>query len=76
MDERVSRTSENKKKNGIENGQTLGKNSDFVSAAKHARREGIDFVLDPMGSSISPDLNEHVDGIRTMIKKFRQSDNQ
>lgn len=37
--------------------------SDFVPAAKLARREGIDFVLDPMGASIRPDLNEHIDGL-------------
>ncbi len=37
--------------------------SDFVPAAKLARREGIDFVLDPMGSDIRDDLFEHIDGI-------------
>lgn len=37
--------------------------SDFVPAAKLARREGIDFVLNPMGSPIHSDLNEHIDGI-------------
>ena len=37
--------------------------SDFVPAAKLARREGIDFVLDPMGASIRPDLSEHIDGL-------------
>lgn len=37
--------------------------SDFVPAAKLARREGIDFVLDPMGNPIKPSLHEHVDGI-------------
>lgn len=42
--------------------------SDFVPAAKLARREGIDFLLDPMGASISPDLSEHVDGIQSKIK--------
>lgn len=36
--------------------------SDFVPAAKIARRKGIDFILDPMGNSISSDLMEHVDG--------------
>ena len=40
--------------------------ADFVPAAKLARREGIDFVLDPMWNHISPDLNEHVDGIRSV----------
>ncbi len=41
--------------------------SDFVPAAKLARREGIDFILDPMRSPIKPDLYEHVDGIRSKV---------
>ena len=36
--------------------------SDFVPAAKAARRKGIDFILDPMGTSISSNLFEHIDG--------------
>lgn len=36
--------------------------SDFVPAAKLARREGIDFVLDSMNADILPALNEHIDG--------------
>ena len=39
--------------------------SDFVPAAKQARREGIDFILDPMRSPIKDDLFEHIDGMRT-----------
>jgi uncharacterized LabA/DUF88 family protein len=39
--------------------------SDFVSAAKLARREGIDFILDPMGSAIKQDLFEHIDGLKS-----------
>ena len=39
--------------------------SDFVPAAKHARREGIDFILDPMWQGIKPGLNEHIDGLRS-----------
>lgn len=39
--------------------------SDFVPAAKLARREGIDFVLDPMWVNIKPELFEHIDGLRT-----------
>jgi len=39
--------------------------SDFVPAAKLARREGIDFVLDPMWHAIKPDLTEHIDGPRS-----------
>jgi len=37
--------------------------SDFVPAAKLARREGIDFLLDPMWNNINPDLYEHIDGL-------------
>ena len=40
--------------------------SDFVPAAKLARREGIDFLLDPLGAGIKSDLNEHVDGVRSV----------
>lgn len=41
--------------------------ADFVPAAKLARREGIDFVLDPMWNDrLNPGLNEHVDGIRSV----------
>ena len=43
--------------------------SDFVPAAKQARREGIDFILDPMGNPIPDDLFEHIDGIRTQKLK-------
>lgn len=39
--------------------------ADFVPAAKLARREGIDFILDPMNATISPNLYEHIDGLRT-----------
>ena len=37
--------------------------SDFVPAAKLARREGIDFILDPMWAPIKDNLSEHIDGI-------------
>jgi uncharacterized LabA/DUF88 family protein len=39
--------------------------SDFVPAAKVARREGIDFILDPMWAPIHASLNEHIDGLRS-----------
>lgn len=39
--------------------------ADFVPAAKLARREGIDFILDPMWRSVSYDLMEHIDGLRS-----------
>jgi uncharacterized LabA/DUF88 family protein len=43
--------------------------SDFVPAAKLARREGIDFILDPMWNPIKPHLFEHIDGLVTKSKK-------
>jgi uncharacterized LabA/DUF88 family protein len=43
--------------------------SDFVPAAKMARREGIEFVLDPMWASIKPDLQEHIDRLRSVFPK-------
>ena len=42
--------------------------SDFVPAAKLARREGIDFILDPMWSTIRPELMEHIDGLKSQWK--------
>lgn len=43
--------------------------SDFVPAAKFARREGIDFILDPMWAPIKPDLYEHIDGLRSTFPR-------
>ena len=43
--------------------------SDFVPAAKLARREGIDFILDPMLADIKPNLFEHIDGLKSQWKK-------
>jgi uncharacterized LabA/DUF88 family protein len=37
--------------------------SDFVPAAKLARREGVEFLLDPLWQKVSDQLYEHVDGI-------------
>jgi len=42
--------------------------SDFVPAAKLARREGLDFILDPMEATISADLFEHTDGLKSCWK--------
>lgn len=39
--------------------------SDFVPAAKLARKRGIDFLLDPMWGTATPGLTEHVDGVRS-----------
>ncbi len=50
--------------------------SDFVPAAKQARREGIDFILDPMRARIKDDLFEHIDGIRTPKIKYYDTPEQ
>ncbi len=42
---------------------------DFVPAAKLARREGIDFILDPMWNNIDNDLFEHIDGLKSTCPK-------
>jgi len=49
----------------------IAADSDFVPAAKSARREGIDFILDPMWTPIKPKLHEHIDGLRTCTPKPR-----
>ncbi|MGE5391487.1 MAG: NYN domain-containing protein [Deltaproteobacteria bacterium] len=47
----------------------ISADSDFVPAAKLARREGIDFILDPMWAAINPELHEHIDGLRSCTGK-------
>lgn len=44
--------------------------SDFIPVAKMARKNGIDFILDPMGQNIKPKLSEHIDGIETYTDKM------
>lgn len=46
--------------------------SDFVPAAKFARREGVDFILDPMLNDIDPTLHEHIDGLMTIKNMSRK----
>lgn len=45
--------------------------SDFIPAAKLARREGIEIILDPMRRSVSPDLFEHIDGLHSGLSKMK-----
>ena len=40
--------------------------SDFVPAAKLARREGLDVVLDPLWNHVTPSLHEHIDGLKSV----------
>jgi len=42
---------------------------DFVPASKLARREGIDFILDPLWNPIDPNLFEHIDGLNSTSPK-------
>lgn len=48
--------------------------SDFVPAAKLARIEGIDFIVDSLGMKINDTLTEHIDGLRTYDKSYSHSD--
>lgn len=48
--------------------------SDFVPAAKLARREGIDFILDPMAANVEPSLNEHVDGMKSVRLRIKDKE--
>ena len=43
--------------------------SDFVTTAKLARREGAEVILDPMGWSVRPALYEHIDGVQTGLPR-------
>lgn len=43
--------------------------SDFVPAAKLARREGVEFIVDPMWQKVRDDLYEHVDGIISVMER-------
>lgn len=51
--------------------------SDFVPASKQARREGIDFILNPLGAPIKKDLFEHIDGLIKRVPRplNEQTDN-
>jgi len=48
--------------------------SDFVSAAKLARREGAEIILDPLRHNIKENLFEHIDGLRHGLARVGQED--
>ncbi|MEM9421935.1 MAG: NYN domain-containing protein, partial [Pseudomonadota bacterium] len=48
--------------------------SDFVPAAKLARREGAEFILDPMWRSVTGELFEHIDGMHSPLTRERLND--
>ena len=43
--------------------------SDFVPAAKLARREGVQVVLDPLWQQVNDDLYEHIDGLQSGLPR-------
>ena len=47
--------------------------SDFVPAAKLTRREGIDYILDPIWADVKDSLFEHIDGLHSNWKKEKFS---
>jgi len=58
-------------KGNIEKIILISGDSDFVPAAKLARREGIDFILDPMWQNVEESLHEHIDGLHSVFPKPR-----
>lgn len=56
-------------KNQVNRIVLISGDSDFVPAAKLARREGIDFILDPMWNKVKPSLFEHIDGMKSLKSK-------
>jgi uncharacterized LabA/DUF88 family protein len=46
--------------------------ADFVPAAKLARREGVEIILDPLRYNISKTLFEHIDGLRHGLNRAGQ----
>lgn len=50
--------------------------SDFVPAAKLARREGVRIILDPLWRSVAPGLFEHIDGLRSGYRRPGMNDNE
>ncbi|MEI7496951.1 MAG: NYN domain-containing protein, partial [Betaproteobacteria bacterium] len=43
--------------------------SDFVPAAKLARREGMEFILDPLWQNLNDDLFEHIDALQSGLNR-------
>jgi uncharacterized LabA/DUF88 family protein len=63
-------------KNQVDQIILVSGDSDFVPAAKLARREGVDFILDPMWNPIKPHLFEHIDGLVSKIRRPVNSNNK
>lgn len=50
--------------------------SDFVPAAKLARREGAEFILDPLWQQVSDELHEHIDSLKSGLSRPKSNDDQ
>jgi len=48
--------------------------SDFVPAAKLARREGVKIILDPLWRNVAAELFEHIDGLRSGFSNPNQNE--
>ena len=46
----------------------------MISFLQLSLQEDIDFILDPLGAPVKPDLFEHIDGLRTCDSNFKISD--
>jgi uncharacterized LabA/DUF88 family protein len=53
----------------VERAVLITGDADFVPAAKLARREGLDVVLDPLWNHIAPSLHEHIDGLKSVWRE-------
>ncbi|WEK34765.1 MAG: NYN domain-containing protein [Candidatus Pseudobacter hemicellulosilyticus] len=51
----------------------IGGDADFVPASKVARREGVDFILDPMWNNVDDSMIDHIDGLQSIIPLSRSA---
>ena len=49
--------------------RTPGAFSFLVPAAKLARREGMEFILDPLWQQVNDDLFEHIDALQSGLQR-------
>ena len=63
-------------KDQIDTAILVSGDSDFVPAAKLARREGVEFILDPMWQAVSPKLSEHIDGLFSPLRRGESAEEE
>ena len=49
----------------------IADDTDFIPAVKVARRAGVDFLLDPMGSHVNEDLLAQADDVEDLHDSFK-----